>query len=327
MSTDINETSGVDAPSNPSDSVDNSRRRLFGKGAAIAAVAAVAGVASSSSKIYAANGNSLIIGAANTGTLTTALSGGSSFRVNNGVSTNGGSASIYGVQGSTLGVYGVRGDASIFGGVGVYGLASSTASGTGVRGDGVSYDLYAGSSGRVYVKPNGGVAPNGGGAAGTMAADSAGALWYCHTNNRWLRVSAAGTAGAFTPINPVRVFDSRNAAFPTPGTFTPGSSRVINVKDGRNQATGALTVADAVPAGATAVTFNVTATATTGGNFLAVAPGDAASTDVSTVNWSTADASIANASVVKLDGSRQVKIFAGPGGSFEAIIDITGYYL
>ena len=142
-----------------------------------------------------------------------------------------------------------------------------------------------------------------------------------------MRVSAAGTAGAFTPITPVRVFDSRNAAFPTPGIFTPGSSRAVSVKDGRNQTTGAITVADAVPAGATAVTFNVTATATTGGNFLAIAPGDAASTDVSTVNWSTADASIANASVVKLDGSRQLKVFAGPGGSFHAIIDITGYYL
>ena len=325
MSTDTNQ--GIDIDATTSSDIDNSRRRLFGKGAAIAAVAAVAGVAASSSKIHAANGGTFVIGAANTGTLTTTLQGGSSLRVNDGVSTNGGLASVYGVQNSTLGTYGVRGDASIFGGVGVYGLASSTAGGTGVRGDGTSYDFVAGSSGRVFVKPNGGVAFNSGGSAGTIAADSAGALWYCHTNNKWLRVSAAGTAGAFTPINPVRVFDSRNAGFPTPGVFAAGSSRAVSVKDGRNQTTGAVTLADAVPNGATAVTFNVTATNTAGGNFLAVAPGDAASTDVSTVNWSAAGVSIANASVVKLDATRQLKIFAGPGGSFDAIVDITGYYL
>jgi len=36
---------------------------------------------------------------------------------------------------------------------------------------------------------------------------------------------------------------------------------------------------------------------------------------------------IANGDVVTLDASRQVKVWAGGGGSADFIIDITGYYL
>ena len=327
MSTETNQTEQVNGPdtSMTENTVNESRRRLLGKGAAIAAVAAVAGVASSSSKIYAANGSTMIVGANNVGTATTQLGGGSTLRVTGGNSD--GFASIYGVQNSTAATYGVRGDALNGGGVGVYGLASSTSIGTGVRGDGITYDLYAGASGRVFVKPTGGISPTGGGTAGTIAADSSGGLWFCTATNTWQRLAAASAAGAFTAINPVRVFDSRNAAFPTPGTFAASSSRVISVKDGRDGETGAVTLANAVPSGATAVAFNITAAATTARSFLSVAPGDAASTDASTLNWSGAGVSIANASIVKLDDSRQIKIFAGPGGSFEVILDITGYYL
>lgn len=323
----VDPTRPADDGETPPTDIDHGRRRLFGTGAAIAAVAAVAGVGASARRADAANGGALIIGGANAGTLTTALSGGSALRVSDGTSANNGQASIYGVQGDAAAVYGVRGDSTVAGGVGVYGLASSTAGGTGVRGDGTTYDLVAGSSGRVRVVPSGAVAPDAAGTVGTVAVDSTGVLWFCTATDRWLRLGAAGAAGAFTPINPVRVFDSRGSGFPTPGVFASGSSRAISVKDGRNQATGAVTLADAVPSGATAVTFNVTATNTAGPNFLAVAPGDAASTDVSTLNWSAAGVSIANASVVKLDASRQLRIFAGPGGSFDAIVDITGYYL
>lgn len=328
--------------------IDESRRRLFGKGAAVAAVAAVAGLASSS-KANAANGDTMLVGATNSATtVTTLIQGGSTFRVNDG--TTSGAASIYGVQGSSAGTSGVRGDATMTGGRGVYGLAGGSSgigvygqfntggtesgtgvlgqssNGTGVIGRGTSFDLYAGTSGRVGMAAAT-VSATASGSIGTIARDADGVLWYCYAANKWQRIGGAALAGGFTPINPVRVFDSRNSGFPTPGVFAAGSSRVVNVKDGRDQTTGALTVPDAVPTGATAVTFNVTATNTSGGNFLAVAPGDAVSTDVSTLNWSTSGVSIANASVVKLDGSRQLKIFAGPGGSFDAIVDVTGYYL
>jgi hypothetical protein len=327
--------------------IDESRRRLFGKGAAIAAVAAVAGLASSS-KANAADGDTVNVGAARTGTDTTLLSGGTTFRVNDGFSSGG--ASIYGSQGSSAGSIGVRGDSGITSGIGVYGLASAssgvgvygefegggTASGAGVRGvsdngigvrgDGTSFDLYAGTSGKLGLA-TATVTATTNGSIGTIARDSAGVLWYCYAANKWQRIGGAALAGGFTPITPVRVFDSRNAAFPTSGSFTAGSNRVISVKDGRDQTSGAVTTANAVPAGATAVTFNVTATNTVGGNFLAVVPGNVATTDVSTLNWTTTGVSIANASVSKLDGSRQLRIIGGGGGSFDCIVDITGYYL
>ena len=90
--------------------------------------------------------------------------------------------------------------------------------------------------------------------------------------------------------------------------------------------TGAVDAANAVPSGATAVAFNVTATNTTGGSFLAVVPGNVASSAVSSLNWTGPGVSIANAGIVGIDGSRQVRIIAGPVGTFDAIIDITGYY-
>lgn len=325
---------------------DLSRRRLFGTGAAAAAVAAVAGAMISSNKVHATNGDTMFIGTSHSATNDTIITGGSSLRVNSGTSEP---ASIYGVQGSSLGSVGVRGDSLVTSGRGVYGLASATdgtgvygqfngstvpgtgvvgvsSNGVGVYGSGTTYDLYAGSSGRIGLNQTT-VTTTTSGSVGTIARDSSGVLWYCYATDKWQRIGGAALAGGFTPITPVRVFDSRKSGFPNAGAFSASSNRVLSVKDGRNKETGAITAANAVPAGATAVTFNVTATNTSGGNFLAVVPGGVTTTDVSTLNWTSANASIANASVTKLNANRQVRIIAGPGGSFDCIIDITGYYL
>jgi hypothetical protein len=105
------------------------------------------------------------------------------------------------------------------------------------------------------------------------------------------------------------------------------TNRVISIKDAHDGA-GGVTTANVVPAGATAVTFNITVTGTTGPNFLSVVPGNAASFTTSTLNWSTADASVANGGVCKLDTNRQLKVFVGDQpGSTHVIVDITGYYL
>jgi hypothetical protein len=104
------------------------------------------------------------------------------------------------------------------------------------------------------------------------------------------------------------------------------SSRVISVADAHNSE-GAVTTANAIPSGANAVAYNITATGATGGNFLSVNPGDATDYTASTVNFASG-LDIANASVVKLDSSRQIKVFCGDDvGSAHVIIDIVGYYL
>lgn len=80
-------------------------------------------------------------------------------------------------------------------------------------------------------------------------------------------------------------------------------------------------------AGAKAVSNNVTSTATTAPSFLAVVPGNVTESAVSSLNWSGSGVSIANAGIVGIDSNRDVAIIAGPGGTFESIIDITGYFL
>lgn len=134
----------------------------------------------------------------------------------------------------------------------------------------------------------------------------------------------------FFPITPVRVYDSRWTPAPTGvtvGSLASGASRVIAVANGRALSGGAITAADVVPAGATAVTYNLTAvSAAATGGFLAITPGDATSFAASAINWSGAGA-IANGGVVPVDGTRQVKVWAGGGGTADVLVDITGYYL
>jgi hypothetical protein len=129
-----------------------------------------------------------------------------------------------------------------------------------------------------------------------------------------------GAAPAFNPIVPARVYDSRTGT-PAPGALAPNGNRVISVAT-------SLAGAAVVPTGATAVTYNVTATGTTGPNFLSVVPGDVTAVPgTSSLNWG-GGYDIANSGTVKLDSSRQVKVFMGDqSGSTNFIIDITGYYL
>lgn len=125
----------------------------------------------------------------------------------------------------------------------------------------------------------------------------------------------------FVPITPARVYDSRSGD----GVLSRNSSRLVSVKDARNSA-GAVTTPDVVPAGATAITFNLTVTGATGPNFLSVGPGDVASLATSNINFPVSD-DRANGGVVKLDANRRVKVFNGDQpGSTHFILDVTGYY-
>jgi hypothetical protein len=138
-------------------------------------------------------------------------------------------------------------------------------------------------------------------------------------------VSAADPGTVFHPINPVRAYDSRNPAYPSAGLLAPNTSRTISIKDGHDAA-GAVNALDVVPAGATAITYNITIGAPTGPNFVSVTPGDAAGFVASAINFNgTAD--IANAATVAIDAARQIKVWGGDqSGSAHVIIDVTGYY-
>jgi hypothetical protein len=133
-------------------------------------------------------------------------------------------------------------------------------------------------------------------------------------------------SGAFHAVSPFRAYDSRQAAYaPNNGVMAPNTSRVISIKDARDTA-GNVTTADVVPAGATAITYNLTVASPTGPNFLAVTPGDAAAFTASSINFNgTSD--LANAATVAIDANRTVKVWAGDqSGSTHVLIDVTGYY-
>lgn len=337
------------------------RRDFLTKAAVAAAVSAVAGVAVSH-EAQAANGGNMLIGANNTGTLTTQLGGGSTLMVVSGSTNN--SASIVGYQSASnrVGVYGetsgTSGGYAVYGrnygsqgrgvygrndgsgGVGVYGqhVAASTEAGTGVIGvsnagagvvgNGTTADLQAGGSGRILLNSAGAASPPATGTVGTIARDAGGSMWVCVATNQWRRIAGPTVAGALVAITPTRVYDSRQA-LPTPGVIQSGQTRNVSVKDGRATGGGAVTVPDLVPAGATAVMANVTVASTTGAGYLAINPGGVTTVSASTINWFGSGQTLANGVLLTINPStREVTVYCGDGAgvSTHFIIDVTGYY-
>jgi hypothetical protein len=246
----------------------------------------------------------------------------------------------YGAVGrSSVGV-GVLGESTDGGGV--VGRSSTAAGVTGVSSSSAGVEAYSTSSidlrctgsGRMWMAAHtsSGAPTVGGHSAGEVIRDDQGNFFVCvagdgTTAGSWRRIGGPATAGQFHAVDPFRAYDSRRTTYPLSGPLAMDASRVISVKDARDGA-GVITEADVIPVGATAVSYNITViNPTSPGGFLAVAPGNAASTAVASVNWFGAGQTIGNASVVRLDGNRQVKVFAGgqPGAAGFAI-DVVGYY-
>lgn len=163
---------------------------------------------------------------------------------------------------------------------------------------------------------------------GDFHADSSGVVWYCTsagTPGSWQRVCGPGTAGAFIPVDPTRVYDSRLGSGAGTGILGTGASRVVSIADGIDLTTGAVTVPDIVPTGSTAIQYNLTVTDTVGSGYLQVAPGYATGITSSSINWSGSGQTIANGLTVKVSSNRQVKATVGPGAT-QFIIDVLGYY-
>jgi hypothetical protein len=173
--------------------------------------------------------------------------------------------------------------------------------------------------------------------AGELYVDKDGTLWFTvpapttadATAVRFVKLAGTPTTGSFHAINPQRVFDTRQAGYPTAlqGKMAPNTNRVISVADGRS-ANGTVTLANAVPAGATAVQINLTAANMTGPNFLSVTAGNVSTTATSLVNWGPGDIQIANSITVPVDAEREIRVYNGDQtGSTDVIVDVFGYYL
>jgi hypothetical protein len=174
---------------------------------------------------------------------------------------------------------------------------------------------------------------NGTHVAGELYVDKDGTLWFTVPGAtagtvRFVKLAGSPVSGSFHAIDPQRAYDSRQPAYAVKGPLAPNTNRVISVADGHATNGGAVTTANVVPAGATAVQINVTAANMTAPNFLSVTAGDKTSTNTSLLNWSPGDIQIANSITVPLDASRQIRVYNGnQTGSTDVIIDVFGYYL
>ncbi|MHB1524891.1 MAG: IPT/TIG domain-containing protein [Candidatus Dormibacteria bacterium] len=117
------------------------------------------------------------------------------------------------------------------------------------------------------------------------------------------------TASAYTALTPTRLLDTRT----TGGALGPGGTRGLTVAG-----------LDGVPAAATAVALNVTATDTTGTGYLSLYPAGSALPNVSNLNWGPGS-TVANLVVVPVGSNGQVSIYNHVGRA-DVVVDLEGYF-
>lgn len=130
-----------------------------------------------------------------------------------------------------------------------------------------------------------------------------------------------GVGALFGATTPTRVCDTRlgqpanqcNHGGTASGTMGNGQTKVINVVTGFG-----------VPAGATAVVLDVTATTTSAAGYLTVWPDGAAQPLASSLNWA-AGQTISNRVITAVSPSGNIDLFNAHGTS-DVVVDLGGYY-
>lgn len=123
--------------------------------------------------------------------------------------------------------------------------------------------------------------------------------------------------GRFTPTVPIRVYDT--AADPV-GPLGSGSDRLVSLAATQVGGTAV------VPAGASAVAYNITVVRPTGPGHLRVMPGNVAQTAASALNWTASGDVIANGSTVKVDSQRRIRVVNAAGVPVRFLVDVVGFY-
>jgi len=306
------------------------RRRLIGMAGA-ATAGAVGGAMLAASPAAADDPNDITIDAAKSGVGTTSLTstvaagGASTLFVNNTSGTTGaGLRANAGGNGT-----GVEGNATS--GAGVFGIATN---GVGVvatasNGNALRADPPQGQTGsNVWLLPHLTVAGPPTSVEhflGQFWMDMAGVLWQCvapGTPGTWVRQSSLVTLAA-----PFRVYDSR-VGQPNPSTSTQGvlafggGARTINCTPTPNP-TGAT-----LPAGTSAVLFNVTLANTVGAVGSVVVWANGASEPMTaSITWTGSSVVVGNAVTSACDVSQDVQIKCTTGSSTNVILDVIGFYV
>ena len=138
---------------------------------------------------------------------------------------------------------------------------------------------------------------------------------YCAPAASYTVTVNRAAQATYTALPPARVLDSRTGNG-LAGAFVAGAVRTLQVT-GRG----------GVPAGAKAVTINVTVVGQSAGGYLSVGPALAVPPATSTLNFPLGDTR-ANGATVALAGSGSLAIvYIGPAGArTHVVIDVTGYF-
>lgn len=340
----------IDAPEDaaPAESDRRSLLRKLAIGGAGAAVAVTALGKTVEAAPSAANGDPITAGETNLATAPTILAnnpaaavtaGPSSFSVSDvaPIGTTPFPANVGG-YGNAKVANGVHGSTTVAAGFGVVAANLATAPATPAATDPVPTGLAVSSPNGVQLLLLAGAVVGPTTAkhvAGELYVDKDGTLWFTVPAPttadplavRFVKLAGTPASGSFHAIAPQRAYDSRQAGYAVKGPLAPNTSRVVSVADGHS-ANGAVTLANAVPAGATAVEINLTASSPTSKNYLAVASGDATATTTSLLNWDIGVTQIANSITVQVNSTREIKVFCGDqAGSTDVIVDVFGYYL
>ncbi|WP_162002505.1 PKD domain-containing protein [Streptomyces sp. CB01881] len=131
------------------------------------------------------------------------------------------------------------------------------------------------------------------------------------------RVTAAYAPSGFTALSPVRVMDTRipSTRYQHLQADNALSLKVRETQDGTSSG---------VPAGATAVVLNLTATGASGRGFLSTAPGQSGTSTTSNVNFAPGQ-DVSNLVTVPVGLDGEVSIGAH-GASLDVVADVLGYY-
>ena len=270
------------------------RRHLLRKAGAVAA-GAVALQAWQQDRAAAADGGDLVIGASNTASTTTRLTVGPDIATD--VATFGMSIQANGSS--------------------IVNALVAAGSNVGVSAGGARIGVIINSA-TSHLRLNPSVNVNTAGAnllRGELRVDTAGNMWFQHTDGvgNAQKIAGPAAAGAFHVVDPFRIYDSR-----TPGILAAGQARPVPVTTAAGSP---------VPVGAKAIVATLTLTGTQGNfGFLTITAGDIATTTASSINWFGPDQSLAATVVSKLDAAGGVKIFNNSPNATNFILDVTGYY-
>lgn len=201
-------------------------------------------------------------------------------------------------------------------------LSVTTSHGVGIRAH--SMDAAA-----LQLDPGPGAVPaSGTWATGSLVMTTSGELWLCAMGGspgQWRLLGSLAAAGAYVPVTPARVYDSR-APQPSGGArLLANTDRVISVRDARDLTSGAVITSNVVPAGSKAITVNVTITETTGVGYVSLVPGVALTFNASSINWDRAGQTLANGLTLPIDAARNLRAFCRNGDT-HLVIDVTGYF-